>query len=199
MAAIAENLTLTELAPTKRKGRSRKALKPKTPTSNEANIAAGEIPVAPQLPENSAGKENQKKGRSKKALKPKTASSNEAITAAGEIPVAAELPENSAGKENQDALSKKKTKKGASKKGKQQVKEMQEQLEKLKIETEENLKAKDESLKHEEEEREKLQKIKPTDTVEFPPIPTTSGEGKALTRPIRNKKLPEKFKDFKMG
>ncbi|KAI3468639.1 hypothetical protein Pfo_025302 [Paulownia fortunei] len=132
MAAIAEMPIVAEPAPTK-KGRSRKALKQKNPSSNEGNILAGTLSEA--------------------------------------SPVAAPPLENSAGKENHESLSQpksqKKTKKGASKGGKQQssevssfekeLQEMQEQLEKLKLEkeqTEEMLKAREESLKQKEEELE---------------------------------------------
>ncbi|XP_057802606.1 high mobility group B protein 13-like [Salvia miltiorrhiza] len=149
MAAVAENPTIADPAPAKR-GRTKKALKPKTITSSEVNIAAGEIPEP--------------------------------------SPVAAPPPENSAGKENHESLSRKKTKKGAAK-GKQpasdassfekQLQEMQEQLEKLKIEkeqTEEMLKAKEEQLETRDREQEKLkielkklQKIKEfKPTVTFP-------------------------------
>lgn len=56
MAAIAEIPAVTEQAPTK-KGKSRKALKPKNPSSSEANIIAGALSPAAVL-ENPAGKEN---------------------------------------------------------------------------------------------------------------------------------------------
>ncbi|KAL8556599.1 hypothetical protein ACS0TY_004159 [Phlomoides rotata] len=145
-----------------------------------------------------------KKRRSRKALNPKNSSSSEVNIVAGTLsdasPVADLMPENSAGKENHESLSqpraeKKKSKKGVSK-GKQQpsevssfekqLQEMQEQLEKLKLEkeqTEEALKARDDSLKQKEEELEirdreqeklkielkKLQKVKEfKPTVTFP-------------------------------
>ncbi|KAL1552009.1 high mobility group B protein 6-like [Salvia divinorum] len=88
-----------------------------------------------------------KKGRTKKALKPKAVSSNEANIAAGAIPE--HSPVASKGKEQpSDASSFEK-----------QLQEMQEQLEKLKIEkeqTEEMLKAKEEQLETRDREQEKL-------------------------------------------
>ncbi|KAH6760971.1 HMG mobility box protein [Perilla frutescens var. frutescens] len=156
MAAIAENATFADPAPTK-KGRSKKALKPKIASSNEANIVAGAIPepslVSDQPPENSAGKENHECLSQKKTKKAA-----------------------SKGKQQSCEVSS----------FEKQLQEMQEQLEKLKIEkeqTEEILKAKDESLKQKEEELEtrdreqeklkvelkKLQKIKEfKPTVTFP-------------------------------
>ncbi|KAG6391071.1 hypothetical protein SASPL_148819 [Salvia splendens] len=149
MAAVAENPTFAEPPPTK-KARSKKALKPKPVSSNEANIAAGAVPepspVASPPPENSAGKENhgslslkkKKKGAAKGKQQVSDASSFE-----------------------------------------KQLQEMQEQLEKLKIEkeqTEEMLKEKEEQLETRDREQEKLktelkklQKIKEfKPTVAFP-------------------------------
>lgn len=131
MAAIAENPTIAEPAPAKKGRRSRKALEPKNASSNEANIVAAAIPEP--------------------------------------SPVAVPPPEDSAGKENHGSLSQKKTKKGASKGKKhqsievssfeKQLQEMQEQLEKLKIEkeqTEEMLKSKEEELETRDRQQEKL-------------------------------------------
>ncbi|KAI5655359.1 hypothetical protein M9H77_32546 [Catharanthus roseus] len=111
-------------------------------------------------------------GRPRKALNQKNPSSNEANILAGTVsessPVAPPPMEDSASKENHESLSQKKSKKGASKGKKQQqqemsfekeLQEMQEKLEKLRIEkeqTEELLKVKDEALKQKEEEKEKL-------------------------------------------
>ncbi|XP_027181233.1 high mobility group B protein 13-like isoform X1 [Coffea eugenioides] len=132
MAAIAEMPLVSEPAPTK-KGRSRRALKQKTPSSSEANIVAGTVPqpspVAPPS-ENCPTKENHKSLSSQ--LSPQ-----------------------------------KKSKRGASKASKQQPElsfekellEMQERFEKLRLEkqqTEELLKVKEEALKQNEEEKEKL-------------------------------------------
>ncbi|KAL7159950.1 hypothetical protein ABFS83_01G062500 [Erythranthe nasuta] len=157
MAAIAEMPTVADPAPTK-KARSRKALKQKTASTNEANVVAETLaessPAAALLPEDIAGKENHeslskktKKGaaKGKKQQPPSEVSSFE-----------------------------------------KELQEMQEQLEKLKIEkeqTEEALKAREETLKQKEEEIEtrdreqeklkielkKLQKMKEfKPTVTFP-------------------------------
>lgn len=132
MAAIAEMPLVSEPAPTK-KGRSRRALKQKTPSSSEANIVAGTVPQpSPVAPPS----------------------------------------ENCPTKENHESLSsqlspQKKSKRGAPKASKQQPElsfekellEMQEKLEKLRLEkqqTEELLKVKEEALKQNEEEKEKL-------------------------------------------
>jgi len=139
-----------------------------------------------------------KKGRSRKALKEKNPSSstNDANILAGKLPEPSNspAPETDPSKENHETLSHPRSEKKKSKaksKGKQtdpssnfekDLQEMQEMLEKLKIEkekTEEMLKEKDEILKQKEEEIEtrdreqqklqiefkKLQKMK-----EFKPI-----------------------------
>ncbi|GFQ08275.1 high mobility group b protein 6, partial [Phtheirospermum japonicum] len=124
MAAIAEIPVIAEPAKTK-KGKSRKALKPKNPSASEANIIAGALsPAVATLSENHAGKENHESLSHPKKTK-KTSK-------AGKQQQASEV--SSFEKELQ---------------------EMQEKLEKLRIEkeqTEEILKAKEESLKQKEEE-----------------------------------------------
>ncbi|KAF5196564.1 high mobility group B protein 6-like [Thalictrum thalictroides] len=61
MAEIVANLPIeANLVPKKKRGKSRKALKPKDPSSNEANILAGKISSSPQSDLlDVAGKENQ--------------------------------------------------------------------------------------------------------------------------------------------
>ncbi|XP_021754323.1 high mobility group B protein 13-like isoform X2 [Chenopodium quinoa] len=119
-----------------------------------------------------------KKGRSRKALKEKNPSTNEANILAGKpsdsVDMPALVPESDLTKENNETLShprseKKKSKaksKAKAKKGEEtndfekDLQEMQEMLEKMKIEkdkTEEMLKEKDEILKRKEEEQQKLQ------------------------------------------
>ncbi|XP_073028929.1 high mobility group B protein 13-like [Primulina eburnea] len=108
-----------------------------------------------------------KKGRSRKALKQKNSSSND--SSINIVPAAAPPPESSVGKENGMSFSQKKTRKGDPKAKQKQsseescfereLREMQENLEKLKIEkeqTEEMLKAREESLKQKDQEQEKL-------------------------------------------
>lgn len=155
MASVVELPIVSDPVPKKKVGRSRKALKQTNPSSNEANILAGTVsPVVP-LP----------------------------------------AVEDPSGKENHESLSQprsqKKTKRGASKAKQQQpeasfekeLQEMQEKLQKLRLEkeqTEELLKVKDEALKQKEEEKEKLhlelkklQKIKefkPTVVRNFSPL-----------------------------
>lgn len=130
MAAIAETmLSVNDPIPTK-KPRSRKALKEKNPSSNEANILAGTLQESSPLaaaPANSAEKENlsqpksqkkKKKGASKAKHQPSEVSSFE-----------------------------------------KEMQEMQEKMEKLMIEkeqTEEMLKAREEALEQKEKEQEKL-------------------------------------------
>lgn len=154
MASVVELPIVSDPVPKKKVGRSRKALKQTNPSSNEANILAGTVsPVVP-------------------------------------LPV-----EDPSGKENHESLSQprsqKKSKRGASKAKQQQpeasfekeLQEMQEKLQKLRLEkeqTEELLKVKDEALKQKEEEKEKLhlelkklQKIKefkPTVVSNFSPL-----------------------------
>ncbi|KAK4490788.1 hypothetical protein RD792_001501 [Penstemon davidsonii] len=131
MAAIAEIPNVTEPVPTK-KGRSRKALKPKNPSPNETNILAGTLPesspAAIPPPENSADKENPTQPKSQK--KNKKGGSKAKNQQPSEV--------SSFEKEMQ---------------------EMQEMLEKLKIEkenTEEMLKQKEEELEIRDKEQEKL-------------------------------------------
>ncbi|KAL6502407.1 hypothetical protein OROHE_024685 [Orobanche hederae] len=122
--------------------------------------AVGEIPVI-------AEPAKTKKGKPRKALKQKNPSSSEANIIAGASPAAAPPPQISTGKENHECLSHKNTKKG----GKQQqhasevssfekeLQEMQEKLEKLRLEkeqTEEMLKVKQEELETRDREQEKL-------------------------------------------
>ncbi|XP_073118480.1 high mobility group B protein 13-like [Henckelia pumila] len=109
-----------------------------------------------------------KKGRSRKALKPKNPSANDTNIDVG--PAADPATESSAGKENGGGFAHKKTKKGDPKAKQKQsssedscfereLLEMQEKLEKLTIEkeqTEEMLKAREESLKQKDQEQEKL-------------------------------------------
>lgn len=118
-----------------------------------------------------------KKSRSRKALKEKNPSTNDANILAGKsssdpLDMPASIPDSDPTKENHDSLSqprseKKKSKpKSKAKKAEEsnsfekELQEMQEMLEKLKIEkekTEEMLKEKDEILKKREEEQQKLQ------------------------------------------
>ncbi|KAL6501750.1 High mobility group B protein 6 [Orobanche gracilis] len=121
--------------------------------------AVGEIPVI-------AEPAKTKKGKPKKALKQKNPSSSEANIIAGVSSAAAPPPQIFTGKENQECLSQKNTKKV----GKQQqasdvssfekeLQEMQEKLEKLRLEkeqTEEMLKVKQEELETRDREQEKL-------------------------------------------
>ncbi|KAG8375079.1 hypothetical protein BUALT_Bualt10G0062900 [Buddleja alternifolia] len=162
MAAIAEMPTVAEPVPTKR-GRSKKALKQKNPSSNEANIIAGTLsatsPLAAPPPDNSAGKENNESLSQPKSQK----------------------------KTKKGASKAKKQPSSEMSSFEKELQEMQEKLEKLKLEkeqTEETLRAREESLKQKEEELEtrdkeqeklkielkKLQKIKefkPTMTFPF--------------------------------
>lgn len=127
MATIAEMPIVADPAPTK-KARSRKALKQKNPSPNEANIVAGDLSESsPVLPENIAGKENHES-----LSQPKSQKRTKKGAAAKGKPQLSEV--SSFEKELQ---------------------EMQERLEKLKLEkeqTEEMLKAREESLKQKEEE-----------------------------------------------
>ncbi|CAA2985317.1 Hypothetical predicted protein [Olea europaea subsp. europaea] len=168
MAAIAEMPVVADPAPAK-KGRSKRALKQKNPSSNEANIKAGiVVEPAPVAALKSSGKENHKS-----------------------------LSQPKSEKKTKKGASKAKQQSSEAFSFEKELQEMQEKLEKMKIEkeqTEELLKARDEALKQKEEEQEKLktelkklQKIK-----EFKPDMTfPAGFG--------HKDLEQEKKDKKKG
>ncbi|KAM7494328.1 hypothetical protein LguiB_028937 [Lonicera macranthoides] len=171
---MADTAVFTDLVPT-RKGRSRKALKPKNPSTNEDNILTSEhtLAIVP-APEESAGKENheslsqpkKKPTKSKHQGKQSNPSTNEANVLTSPVPAS----EESTGKEKQE---KKKTRGAAKSKQQgnksfdQELQEMQEKLQQLRIEKEqtegllkkreETLKLKEEELENRGREQEKLQ------------------------------------------
>ncbi|KZV53189.1 high mobility group B protein 6-like [Dorcoceras hygrometricum] len=123
--------------------------------------ATADLPVAAEPAPAKKG------GRSRKALQQKNPTSNDANI--NVVPEAAPPQESSVGKENGGTIPQKKSKKGDPKAKQKQtseesgfereLREMQEKLEKLKIEkeqTEEILKAREESLKQKDQEQEKL-------------------------------------------
>ncbi|KAL2550971.1 High mobility group B protein 13 [Forsythia ovata] len=133
MAAVAEMPIVADPAPTK-KGRSKKALKQKNPSPNDANImteaVVEPILVAAPPPQNSVGKENHESLSQPKSQKKTKKGASKAKQPPSEL--------FSFEKELQ---------------------EMQEKLEKMKIEkekTEELLKVREEALKQKEDEKEKL-------------------------------------------
>lgn len=135
MATVAEiPVVVSEPAPTK-KGRSRKALKQKAASSNEANISAGTIPqpspVAP--PSDCPTKENHE------SLSSQPLSQKKSKRGASKAAKQQQQPELSTFEK--------------------EMQEMQEKLQQLRLEkeqTEELLKVKEEALKQNKEEKEKL-------------------------------------------
>lgn len=142
--AISSAPIFADLVPTK-KGRSRKALKPKDPSSNDANILAGEVSqssptIIPSPPEESAGKENHESLSQPQSLKKKKK------TTKGASKTKSQQPNQSFEKEFEEMQAKL-----------QQLTLAKEQTDELLKEKEETLKLREEELETRGREQEKLQ------------------------------------------